>query len=337
MARKTTIDRTLVLGTILVIIILSIVVFKSGNNKDYFTDMPSPGVSPLPSSDLTLTDCHIKTAHDPLSGPSGLFTQISSLGNGKVSLDIENMKYVLNRGVRALSFGVVYKNNIPTIVSGFTDYDKNVFKHTSSNSLPFDDVMYAVNELGTKHSSLVQVPNYTDPLLLVLRIYNPQQENELGHIQTDLKKIFGNKITSSDGSYLKYSPGLPLDTLKSKVLIIVYNEGQHELSMPFKDMIFSNISIYNNETISNSLITSSSQLTMIVPSDDGKQNKHDCNTHVMQYFNNGIQMIAMNYKLEGDDVTSCLFKYEQRFKDHKSAFIPRNDDMYEVAGKKLMR
>lgn len=321
---------TLVLYSLIVFSSLIIFFLQDTEIEDYeekFTDMPNPGVKEIDNSfDKNFLSYHIKTAYDPHIQKSSKINWSLSAGSNKYTLDTKNLDYVLSRGVRSLCFSVVYANDEPRIVSGYYDKKNNFVTH-SSNYISFYDVMYYLNKNALTKGKTI--PNYNDPLCIILRLHSPKTENRITKIASIINNIFKNKLKDKNGNYLKLTQNTKLNTLKNKVLIFVSNEGDETLDskrqkyVQLDNIKFSNVGVYNKQNIQNSLTFSNQQQpSLTIPAEDGLQNLDDCTLVTNNYFDNGIQFIAINYKLEEDSTKTCAYKYDQKFNKYGAAFIP---------------
>lgn len=315
------------------VIFLSLIIIYLQNKEiehyeEGFTDMPNPGINEIDNSfDKNFLSYHIKTAHDPHVNKSSNMSWTLSAGSNKYTLDTKNLDYVLSRGVRGLCFSVIYVNDEPRIVSGFFN-EENKFVTHSSNYLSFYEVMYYLNQKALTKG--YKIPNHSDPLCIILRLHSPDAENRNTKIASIMSKMFGDKLKDNAGNYLKLTQNTKLNTLQNKVLILISNEGDETLNsnrynyVQLDDIKFSNIGVYNKQNIQNSLtFANQQQPTLTVPAEDGLQNMDDCTLVTNDYFNNNINFIAINYKLEEDSTKTCAYKYDQKFSGYGAAFIPQ--------------
>tara|TARA_B100002051_G_C16707847_1_gene624864 strand:+ start:581 stop:1660 length:1080 start_codon:yes stop_codon:yes gene_type:complete len=315
----------------IVLFTIAIMLIKLNNSTEvfpieHFSDMPNPGIKDI---DNTFNDDFIKyrfkTAHNPLVQSTSKLTYLLTAGNSKWEQNINTLDYVLSRGVRALCFDVIYMNNTPYIVSGKYN-EENKFSTNSSNYYDFYDVMYHLNEHATQKSLRITVPNYNDPLIIILKLHSPHAENNNNLVGSILKQVFDNKIPKNGDDYrtLNDNPTPKLNELKNKVVIIVHSEGSIGLndSTTLFKMKFSDINIYNKQSIQNTLMqqTSSNIPRLVIPSYDNVQNFNDCTITLENYKQYDIQFVAINYKLEDDATTTCAYQYDDEFKSHGYAF-----------------
>lgn len=303
--------------------------------KENFTDMPTPKISEIDSTieGENLVNFHVKSAYDPLIGEGSLMSTTLSLGNANYKQSIDNLKYVLSRGVRGLCFSVIYNGGTPVVTAGKMDVKGN-FNQIVTNTIEFEAVMLYLKQNATKKSNDIYVPNFNDPLFIILKIHSPKTENEKKLVYEMLRRTFNTEM-KMNGEYITYNPNIELLSLKNKVCLILQNEGSYELHEKLQKMSFSSITEFNNKTITNSLLTTSHSLAMTIPINEDLQNKTNCNQILKNYFDMGIQFIAMNYKIEGDSSKTCTFKYEQKFATYKRAFIKRNTNIYKNTANSL--
>ena len=299
------------------------------NSDENFTDMPNPGIKEIDNSfDKNFLSYHIKTSYDPYIQKTSTISWGVSAGSNQYKLNTKNLEYVLSRGVRCLCFSVVFTNDEPRIVSGYFNNENKFLTH-SSNYISLFDAMYYLNEKA--HSNSKNIPNPKDPLCIILRLYSPQAENRTNKIASIVKNTFKDKVKDDNGDYLKLSENTPLNALKKKVLVFISNEGDVNLdstrqnNFQLDSIKFSNINIYNKQNIQNSLTFSNQgQPSLTIPAEDGLQNIDDCTLVTNNYFDHGINFIAINYNLENDSTKTCAYKYDQKFSNYGSAFILRN-------------
>lgn len=331
---------------ILILIIATTTLIKLNNveveelsNYELFENMPSPGISEINDNFTNpVIEYHVKTAYNPLNTPSSKFTYFISGGNTKWEQHITNLDFILSRGIRGLCFNVVYVNNKPYITNG--EYNNvNKYKTNTKNNYDFYTIMNYLKNHAIQSSAKVNVPNYNDPLFIILRIHSPNTENNYGIIGSTLKNIFdvpssggGAPYIPKDGNgnYSKLTENTLLNSLKNKVLIMldVVGVGSLENNSTLNKISFSKIHMYNQQNIQNTLAISSNSSSNItlpprlaIPLHDGLQNKKDCYLTLENYFFYNIQFIAINYQLEDDSEQACSFKYESKFKSEGHAFI----------------
>ncbi len=322
-------DKVIMISIILLATLMQLDLRENLKTSENFTDMPNAGINTIDKSfDKSILSYHVKTAFNPHIQKVSTIKWGLSAGSTEYKLFTKNLDYVLSRGVRGLCFSVVFLNDEPHIVSGYFN-DENKFITNSSNYISLFDTMYYLNE--NAHSNLKKIPNNNDPLCIILRLYSPQAENRTNKIASNIKNIFKDKVKDTDGNYLKLSENIPLYSLKNKILIFISNEGNENLSttrqrnVGLDSIKFSNIGIYNKQNIQNSLTFSNqSEPSLTVPAEDGLQNMNDCTLVTNNYFDHGINFIAINYKLETDSTKTCAYKYDQKFSSYGSAFILRN-------------
>ena len=312
----------------IVLFTIAITLMKLKNSTEvfpteYFSDMPNPGIKEIDDNyKKKFIKYRFKTAHNPLVQSTSKLTYFLTAGHSKWEQNINTLDYVLSRGVRALCFDVIYMNNTPYIVSGKFDED-NKFSTDSSNYYDFYDVMYHLNEHATQKSLRITVPNYNDPLIIILRLHSPQAENNNNLVGAILTQVFNDKIPKNGNNY-RTIDGTRLRDLRNKVVIIVNSEGTVGLNdnTTLFNMKFSDINIYNKQSIQNTLMqqATSDIPRLVIPSYDNVQNFNDCTITLGNYKDYGIQFVAINYKLEDDATTTCAYQYDEEFKSHGYAF-----------------
>ena len=200
--------KNMIIYIIFVLIVINVMYMNFINlnktNKEYFNDMPNPGINELDDSDnkpfLSYT---FKTAYDPLIQNISTLNYITSLGNTKWEQSIYSLEYILSRGIRSLCFNIIYMNDKPYVVSGNYNED-NKYTTNSRNYYDFYDVIKFLNDHAIKKNAKFNVPNYNDPLIIILKLHSPETENKTNNIGKIIKNIFGDHIKdSTTGSYLK--------------------------------------------------------------------------------------------------------------------------------------
>lgn len=254
-----------------------------------------------------IVNMHVKTAADPLSTYSSIFGEVLSLDK----LDL-NMK----SGVRGLVLNVIYDSmNSPVVCSGYLNGD--TFEKTS-NSLPFIDVLTHIN-------STAFTDGKTDPLFLIIKVFHTSKENEYGYIAKELKEVFDDKL-KKNGEYLKYNKKFKFKHALNKVILCVSNAGINEIDNELNEILFNDITEFNvNSALGNAVVLSMVSLCLIIPSDDN-QTIANCSIPTDEYFDYGIQFIAMKYiNVTESNMTddSCVNKYNEKFGPH--AFIEKKN------------
>jgi hypothetical protein len=167
-------------------------------------------IRPISSSDPdcsgNLYDYYIKTAYNSCSG--------GSYKNDFVN--ICNLKAVIKQGVRCLDFEVYSVDNEPVVATSTQDdfYIKETF-----NSVNFDDVMKTIKDYAFNGGTC---PNYTDPLLIHLRIKSTNQA-----IYSKMAEIFKSYDTEMLGKEYSFETSgtnlgsVPLLKFKGKIILIV--------------------------------------------------------------------------------------------------------------------
>jgi len=159
-----------------------------------------------PDCSGNLNDYYIKTAYNACSG--------GSYKNDFVS--ICNLKAILNQGVRCLDFEIYSIDNNPVVSTSTTDdyYIKETY-----NSVNFSDVMSCI--INYAYSSGTS-PNFTDPIIIHLRIKSTNQE-----MYTNLANIFKSYpdfMLGKDYSFENHNKNIgqqPLLSFQKKIIVIV--------------------------------------------------------------------------------------------------------------------
>lgn len=260
---------------------------------------------------------------------------VKSYMRGK-SLSLEHLNNVMKTGCRALDFAIEYKGNAPYVVC-ITKGDKS---KDTSDSMELETVLKVVKKNGieSETTSEYELSNRSDPMVIILRIFTPGAENLHGGIFGEtgvLESVFGEYIKENDGvTNIEYTPNRSLLSLKNKVVVLVANEGDKELSEEAKKGRFSDIMVYNEDyTDSNKglwmHVHTCNRLGMIIPSQYDYQNEEKCNMISEVLFGLGCQYIACDYS-DLDD--KCLQKYRGKFVEKGRAFIRRNTDRCIMLG-----
>ena len=170
-----------------------------------------------PDCSGNLYDYYIKTAYNACSG--------GSYKNDFV--DICNLKSVLKQGVRGLDFEIYSIDNNPVVATSTTGdyYVKETF-----NFVNFSDVMNTIQNYAFSSGT---APNYTDPIIIHLRIKSNNQT-----MYTNLASIFASYDSIMLGKDYSYENsghnlgGIPLITFMNKVILIVDRINNSYLENP---------------------------------------------------------------------------------------------------------
>jgi hypothetical protein len=254
-----------------------------------------------------IVNLHVKTAADPLSTYSRW---------GSEELSLEKLDFNMKLGVRGLVLNVIYNStNSPDVCSGYLNGDTFV---KTSNSLHFIDILTHINSTAFTHGKI-------DPIFLIIKVFHTSTENKLGSIAKSLKDVFGDKLKKND-KYLKYHKDMPIGFVSNKVLVCVSNAGTNEIQNELKEIMFNDITEFNvNSAMSNAVLLSMVSLCLIIPSNDTKNTKN-CPIPIDEYFDYGIQFIAMKYiNVTESNITSdtCVNKYHEKFPHH--AFVEKKN------------
>lgn len=242
------------------------------------------------------------------------------------------LKEVLSSGCRALDFAVSYesKTGEPMVVC----IKKNNKRRESINTERLSFVMDNVKKYGlyTEETPEIEVMNIKDPLIIILRIYSPNRENNNEKILGDdgiLENTFGEFMKENDGvTYIKHRPDRSLFSLKNKVIVLVANEGEHHIRFKLRKRIYSEIMLYDVENyvdVNKGMhmhVHSCLNFGMVIPYD--YQNEEKCNMITDILWNLGCQFIACDYS---DMEDTCLKRYVDMFVDKGSAFMLRENTM----------
>ena len=126
------------------------------------------------------------------------------------------MKAILNQGVRALDFEIYSVDNIPIVSTSTSD---DYFIKETYNSVDFSEVISCITNYAFSASSS---PNYTDPILIHLRIKSTNQE-----MYTNLANIFksySSFMLGKEYSFENFNKNIgeePLLNFQKKIIIIV--------------------------------------------------------------------------------------------------------------------
>ena len=159
-----------------------------------------------PDCSLNLYAYEIKTAFHACSG--------GSLKNDYVN--ICNLKAVINQGVRCLDFQIFNINDEPVVATSTSD---SYYVRETFNYVNFSDVMKTISDYAFSNGT---APNYTDPLLIHLRIMSTEQK-----LYTNLANIFkkyDNLMLGNEYSYENNGLNIgavPLLTFQNQVIVIV--------------------------------------------------------------------------------------------------------------------
>lgn len=173
-----------------------------GSMSSYIHSIPSGN----PDFSGNLNDYYIKTAYNACSG--------GSYKNDYV--DICHLKALLKQGVRGLDFEVYSVDNQPVVATSTMDdfYIKETF-----NTVSFNDVMTTLVNYGLASGTC---PNYTDPLIIHLRIKSNNQD--MYKNLAKLLKSYSSHLLGKEYSYENYGHNfgrVPLSELYGKISIIV--------------------------------------------------------------------------------------------------------------------
>lgn len=159
-----------------------------------------------PSCRKNLCDYYIKTAYNACSG-----------GNYKDDyVDVCNLIAVIRQGVRCLDFEIYSIDDKPVVA---TSASNNFHVKETYDSVAFSTVMDTINNYAFASGTC---PNYTDPLIIHLRIKSSNQK-----MYSNMARVFQSysyKMLGGSFSYDASSNNLantPILSLKNKIVLIV--------------------------------------------------------------------------------------------------------------------
>jgi len=247
-----------------------------------------------PDCSGNLCQYYIKTAYNACSG--GNYT------NDVV--DICNLKAVLKTGARCLDFEIYSINNQPVVATSIED---SYYVKQTYNSVDFSEVMSVIQSYAFASGT---APNYTDPLIIHLRIKSNNQ-----NMYTNLASIFKSYDSLMLGKEYSFENqntnfgNVPLLKLTNKIVLIV--DGSNKSYLDNNDLLeYINITsnsafmyIYDTNTITNDIVPKElidhniSNMSLVVPSNS----KNPQNPSGLQCYTYGCQFVAMRYQLYGDN------------------------------------
>lgn len=259
-----------------------------------------------------LHDFNIKTAYN-----------CCALDNSKDGLVDEcALKNCLQQGVRCVDFEIYSRNNEP-IVATSSKYNMNV--KNSLNQVHFKKVLKIINNMAF---STGRVPNYSDPLIIHMRIMSENMEiydKIVNYINTfiDKEHILGPKY-----SYTNYGMnlgGIQLRTLTNKIIFIIRENnvyGQTTLaeyinaasqSDKMRFMFIKDIAGYSDENIKT---YNQTKMTIVFP--DITNNNQNIDSSIPQGL--GCQLIGMSHQIDDEN----LKIYNSYFENSNSAFVVKS-------------
>jgi len=243
-----------------------------------------------PDCSGNLNDYYIKTAYNACSG--------GSYKNDFVN--ICNLKAVLKQGIRGLDFQVFSVDNKPVVSTSTQD---SVYIKETYNSVSFSEVMNVIQNYGFSGST---APNYTDPIIIHLRINSNNQK-----MYSNLANIFKSYDSLMLGSQYSFeNDGLnlgrqPLLNFKNKIILIVDKTNnsflQNQEFLEYVNMTsnsaFMRSCRYNNDVVNNpdaTELTEYNKTNMSIVLPDNSINPANPSGLLCRTY--GCQMVAMRYQ-----------------------------------------
>jgi hypothetical protein len=248
-----------------------------------------------PTCRYNLSDYYIKTAYNACSG--GNYT------NDYV--DICNLTAVIKQGARCLDFEIFSIDDNPVVA---TSTSNNYRIKETYNSVSFSNVMNTINSYAFGSGTC---PNYTDPLIIHLRLNSNNQK-----MFTNLAKIFATYSYRMLGSNyaLNSLASAKILALKQKIILIVDKSNNAFLenndlvefvnmtsnSMYMRAYRFKDIKEHDTELLG----FNRQNMTIVFP--DKGSNPPNPNAKLCR--DNGCQMVAMRYQTD-----DAAFKEDEKF------------------------
>lgn len=237
--------------------------------------------------------------------------------NGYVSLD--QLKYVIGQGVRFLDFEIMSIDGQP-VVSTTTNTD--VYIKETFNYIPFSEVMDTVKYNAF---TLSKVTNYTDPIILHLRMHSNDQ-TMYDNFATLLEN-YDNLLLSPKFSYASQMTNFantPLFFLMKKISIIIDVGNDMEITEDFSEMVNMTSrspflqevrasTLKANTNVEEEIDYNKTNFTIVLPDTGANPPNPDSNA----LRNYGAQVVAMRYQLNDDNLDESI----NFFTNHSSAFV----------------
>lgn len=284
---------------ILIIFICYMIYLSKLDNRgcDYMNNLYSDvdgNIKPISGNDpdcsCNLYDYYIKTAYNACS----------SGGYKNSFVNICNLKALIKQGVRGLDFEIYSINGQPVVSTSTTDdyYVKETF-----NSVSFASVMDTINNYAFASGTC---PNYTDPLIVHLRIKSNNQ-----NVYTSLANIFesyDNIMLGKEFSFENSGTNLgsmPLLNFQNKVILIVdrinntfleNNAFLEYVNLTSNSVFMRGYSYYdikNNPDAQELTEYNKKEMTIVFP--DSGTNPANPSAALCRAY--GCQMVAMRYQL----------------------------------------
>lgn len=250
------------------------------------------------------------------------------------NVNIDMVKYLLNRGVRLLDFEVMLIDNAPMIT--YTD-DKNLETINTDNTLLLDNVFSMI----VTNAFVQPTPNVKDPLFIHLRIKSKDDNQQLyrliaksidsvlkdklysGNVTKDtfMKDIMGKIVIIIDKTitrnYIKISEceADEKDCYDLKNFVNLESGSDNLFLHKYTELL--NLS-YDHIRVEDkcSLCTSTENMRLVTPDTINMNSKNpDIDDFILNY---GSQFVL--YKFYSKDEN--LEKYEKMFDDNKGGIIP---------------
>jgi len=288
----------LIIGFTLIVLIcfISYIIYlKNLNNSEcnymntLYSSMDGNITSITSDFSYNLCDYYIKTAYNACSG--------GSYKNDWVN--ICNLKAIIKQGVRCLDFEIYSIQDQPVVATSIV---KDFYVKETYNSVLFSDVMSTIYNYAFSSGSC---PNYSDPLIIHLRIRSNNQT-----MYTNISNIFqlyDDVMLSSEYSYENYNQNLgklPLYSFQNKIIIIVdrinnaFLENQDFLEYVNLTSNSAFMRAYNYTDIKNNpdaqelTVYNQQNMTIVLP--DVQNNPNNPSGPLCRAY--GCQMIAMRYQ-----------------------------------------
>lgn len=291
-----------IIGYIIMLITLVILIYFMIN----FTLMKKKECKQMNSLYPTLNN-HLRPIHnlDPLCRNKlcqyYIKTAFNACSGGKYkndNVDICNLIAIIKQGVRCLDFEIYSKDDKPVVA---TSTSNNFHVKETYDSVPFSTVMSTINNYAFASGTC---PNYTDPLIIHLRIKSANQ-----NIYSNMASIFqsySNRMLGTGYNFDSSSNALanaPILSLRNKIIIIVDKSNDDFMDNPkfleFVNMASNSINMraYEYKTIKDGDNTelasyNNTHLTIVIP--DKGANPENPDAQICR--NNGVQMVAMIFQ-----------------------------------------
>lgn len=263
---------------------------------DYMNDLYSTIDGNIRSIDPSDPDCsgnlfdyYIKTAYNACSG--------GSYKNNFV--DVCNLKSILKEGVRGLDFEIYSIDNNPVVSTSTSDsyYVKETFNYVS-----FSDVMSTIANYAFSSGT---APNYTDPIIIHLRIMSTNQT-----MYSNLASIFASHSDMMLGKEYSYENNntnignVPITKLMNKCVLIVdkINNSfiQNEDFLEYVNLASNSVfmraynysDVQNNPDVNELTNFNRRGMTIVFPN-NGSNPANPSGMLCREY---GCQMVAMRYQ-----------------------------------------